>query len=159
MNSVIAIKIAAVFGLCLDRFHQAKYLRRSHLIVCLQKQLDYYSVRIPPSSGLPKSRAREICLTETQRWLSQLLDGPSTHQHQSRCCYRHAFIDLGKTSHLNLEGDLRQSLVHLSYQYAALVDKQAVNFHQQVQRDQGFSDYLASQTFYLAGQRLSYPQS
>ena len=71
MNSVIAIKIAAVFGLGLDRFHQAKYLRRSHLIVCLQKQLDYYYVRIPPSLGLLKSRAREICLTETLIRLSQ----------------------------------------------------------------------------------------
>ena len=107
MNSVITIKTAEVFGLGLDRCHQVGYLRRSHLIVCLQKQPDYYSVRIQSSLGLLKSRAREICLTETQRCLSQSLVFPSTHQHQSHCCYQYAFIDLGKTSHLNLEGGLR----------------------------------------------------
>ena len=67
MNSVIAIKTATVFGLGLDRFHQVEYLRRSNLIVCLQKQLDDYHVRTQPSLGPLKSRAREICLTETQR--------------------------------------------------------------------------------------------
>ena len=158
MSSVSAVKTAVVFSLCLDRCHQAEYLRRSHLIVCLQKQLDYF-VRFQLSLDLLKSRAREICLTGIQRWLSQSLVGPFAHQHQSRCCYRHVFIDLGKTSYLNLKWDLRQSLDHLSYQYVALIDKQAVNFLLQAQRDQGFSDYLASQTFYLAEQRLSYPQS
>lgn len=165
MSSVSAVKTAVVFSLCLDRCHQAEYLRRSHLIVCLQKQLDYF-VRFQPSLDLLKNRAREICSTRIQRWLSQSLVGPFAHQHQSRCCYRHAFIDLGKTSYLssiqvgnNLKWDLRQSLDHLSYQYVALIDKQAVNFLLQAQRDQGFSDYLASQTFYLAEQRLSYPQS